>query len=136
LLHDLRENGGRRREIEEAIAAGAELRVVLVEAFFEALKRCRIVEVARDVTNTLGEIAPQGVARFAAVRESVDGLFHVGAIVVVRAGRAGETDDAEVGGKHVFEAKVVHRRQQHAFGEIAARAEENNVAGFDDAVVR
>ena len=46
---------------------------------------------------------------------------------------ARETDDAVVCRQNVFEPEIVHRRHQHALDQVAAGAEEDDVARVGDA---
>ena len=114
-VDDEAEHRRRRREIEQAIRSGAELRVVRFELFAQFGIRRFVFERARHVREPFGEVAPERVLGRSGARELVDRFVHLVAKLFAVVFRARKTDDAVIGRQHVAEPEIIHRRHQHSF---------------------
>jgi hypothetical protein len=127
LLDEDRDRAGRDREVEDAVALGAEL---LVEPREEGDQRILALvgcEVGRDVVHPPGEPLPDLlVDRVPA--EVAHGVLHPRPEVGVGLLRAGDADDRELVGHEVADGQRVDRGKELPPGQVARSAEDDDRA--------
>lgn len=116
-------------EIEETVSCGAEVCVVLCEAFCEGGESLFAPELALVVVDAAGEIVPDG--RVCALTGEFLGSFEefcaerfVGFVA------AGESDDAGRGWQFSVHLEVVEGGHEFSGGQVAGGTENDDVAGF------
>ena len=129
---DVSEELGGDGEVEQAIAAGAGLRVDVGEVLLEVLVAVVVVEVHGEVLDLVHEGLELGVVLIDAAALE-DAVLHVG-----REGLGevtpGDADDGELFGEQVLLLEVEEGGEQFALGEVARGAEEDDDAGVRDAL--
>jgi hypothetical protein len=132
-LGDGRVGVGRRREVEETVAAGAVGVILLSEAFAEARVRREVVELAGNVVQVAGKAVPELVLE-RLTRELRDGLLHLGAELLIGLLAAGEANDGEAAGQKAPAGEVVERWHELARRQVARGAEDHDGACVRSAV--
>ena len=125
--HDHRELLGRRRQIEEAIPAGAALRVDLVQRGGQAREALGLVELTVHPAGRLEHRFAQTTVDLLTV-VVVDGLAQQRAEGVVVEGLAPIADNGQAAGQDVVRLQVVQRRHELAMSEVARGAEDHKAA--------
>ncbi len=133
IFDDFREIFGRRREIEEAIAANAIALGDGVELRFKAIVPAGVVEVHGEVVNFFGELIEMRIGLI-----DIAGFENASAHILsklVAQGTAGDADDGEFFGQEAYLLEVEEGRKELALGEIARGTENDDDGGFRDALV-
>ena len=129
---DVGEVLGRGGEIEETVAAGAELLVELAEFFVEGVVAGGVVEVHGVVLDLVDEGGELGVGLIDAASAD-DAVLHVGGEGVLQRA-AGYADDGDLFGQQAGLVEVIERGQELALGEVAGGAEDDHDAGVGGAL--
>src|ERR1700685_769196 len=103
----------------------------LVQLVTDIVVGRRLVEVAGDVEERLGERGPNVLIEGGVFEEFRDRLLHLFAKLVVGHGRAGTADDGKAGRNTALVKKTIERGQQLSLREIAAGSEDDDGAGGD-----
>ncbi len=125
--------GRRHGEVVDAAAGDAELLVDGLHAGLEADVGAGVVEAAGHEEEGAGEVGPVALVEVLA-REAVDAVAGavadplVGVALDFALGGQAEADDGEVRRQHAVHVEVVDGRQQLAPGQIAGRAEDDELA--------
>ena len=127
--HDDGELRGRRRQVEEGVAAGGRRPV---EPLLQGVVGRGIVEVALDVAEGLGEGVPGVLGdRGARVLLGLRAQHGAQALVAAHVGAA-DAEHHQPGRQEPPHVEVVERRHELAAGEVAGDAEDHDGAGARD----
>src|SRR5208282_518849 len=135
LLDDRAEKSGRGGQVVEKVLMSPVILIDLVEKVVELRVEFVVFEVSGKVVETAGEPLPELVfGTFAAI--GADVVVNPLAEFIGRQLGASHANHGELAGEQVGAGEVVERRDQHASGEIAGRAEDHHdarIALFADA---
>ncbi len=115
-------------EIEHDAAAGLAGGFDFAQTRGEVLVEARVVDIAGDVEQPLGEGAPHVGIEGGVFGELLDGIEHLLAELIVRERRARDAHHGEPGREAAVVSEAVERRQELAAGEVAVRAEDDHHA--------
>ncbi len=118
----------RDREVEEAVAPGAVLRVNSFEPLAEFGVALRVLDVRGEELEPGGERAPDLLVHGLRLGELDDRGLHLLAELFVGHRRAPEADDGELGREQALLHEPVERRDEFAPREVARRAEDDDRA--------
>ena len=127
-LDDRLEDGGRSREVVDAVAPRLALLVELGQRRGEVVLALLVGEVHRDVVHAFGKRLPDVVTERIA-RVLLHRSLHPFPELVVRLFRARDADDCEVLGQQAAVGERVERGEELAFRQVAGRAEDDEDAG-------
>ena len=134
-LHDGGEHLRGRCQIEQVIAAGVMRLVGLGEKLRQILVGRRVVELALEMVEALGEPI-QVVVHHLAVAGLAQADAEIAAERLVIDCAPGDADHGEFFRQQLRPAEIVKRRDEQALGEIAGRPEDHEDAGVSGSRLR
>ncbi len=132
LLHHLREELRRHRQVEGEVAAGPLLLVELLDGLAELLEGVVVDELALDEAHALGQLRPDLLAEGGA-RVLLDRVVDDLGEVLVLPVAAGEADQREARRQQPPVGQVVDGRHQLLAGQVTGDAEDDQARGPGDA---
>jgi hypothetical protein len=128
LFHNDREKSWRDGEVEKLVAARVVLLIGVGDLLIQALVSLRVLKIAFDVIDALGEPGPDGGINFCRgiLGNFVGEMLPEGLRIEVV---ACETDDGELFGEQITGGEIAQGGNQLALGQVPGGAEDDHDAG-------